>query len=96
MPPSTGTPGRYFCVLCFNPISFRLIPNRSRIMAARLPFARLSAQRLTTLARVTRGPNRLRGVQGLSTLTRSNASPKASGLLRVSSGYEIALYGLWF
>ena len=55
-------------------------------MAARLPLARLSGQRLTTLTRATRAPSRLRAVQGLSTLTRANASPRASGLLQASSG----------
>lgn len=74
-------------VLWFNSILLHLVRfNRSHIMAARLPLARLSAQRLTTLTRPTRAPSRLRIVQGLSTLTRSNASSKASGLLRVSSG----------
>jgi hypothetical protein len=56
------------------------------IMAARLPLARLSGQRLTTLTRATRAPSRLRAVQGLSTFTRANASPRASGLLQASSG----------
>ncbi|KAJ5652526.1 Biotin/lipoyl attachment [Penicillium longicatenatum] len=59
-------------------------------MAARLPFARLSAQRLTTLTRATRGPSRLRGAQSLSTLTRSNATPRASGLLQASSGINVS------
>ncbi|KAF3403806.1 putative dihydrolipoyllysine-residue succinyltransferase component of 2-oxoglutarate dehydrogenase complex [Penicillium rolfsii] len=59
-------------------------------MAARLPFARLSGQRLTTLTRATRTPSRLSGAQSLSTLTRSNAFPRASGLLQVSSGINVS------
>ncbi|KAJ5798218.1 Dihydrolipoyllysine-residue succinyltransferase [Penicillium pulvis] len=59
-------------------------------MAARLPLARLSAQRLTTLTRVTRGPSRLSGAQSLSTLTRSNATPRAAGLLQASSGIIVS------
>ncbi|OQD73854.1 hypothetical protein PENDEC_c013G04563 [Penicillium decumbens] len=59
-------------------------------MAARLPLARLSAQRLTTLTRATRASTRLRGIQGLSTLTRPNASPRASGLLQASSGINVS------
>lgn len=59
-------------------------------MAARLPLARLSGQRLTTLTRATRAPSRLRAVQGLSTLTRANASPRASGLLQASSGINVS------
>ncbi|KAJ5885321.1 hypothetical protein N7495_009831 [Penicillium taxi] len=59
-------------------------------MAARLPLARLSAQRLTTLSRAIRAPSRLRGIQGLSTLTRSNISSNTSGLLQVSSGINVS------
>ncbi|KAJ5377886.1 Dihydrolipoyllysine-residue succinyltransferase [Penicillium cataractarum] len=59
-------------------------------MAARLPLARLSGQRLTTLTRATRAPSRLSGAQSLSTLTRSNAFPRASGLLQVSSGINVS------
>ncbi|KAJ5667931.1 uncharacterized protein N7477_006501 [Penicillium maclennaniae] len=59
-------------------------------MAARLPLARLSGQRLTTLTRATRAPSRLRAVQGISTLTRANASPRASGLLQASSGINVS------
>ncbi|GLI77051.1 2-oxoglutarate dehydrogenase complex E2 component [Penicillium ochrochloron] len=59
-------------------------------MAARLPLARLSGQRLTTLTRATRAPSRLSGAQCLSTLTRSNAFPRASGLLQVSSGINVS------
>ncbi|KAJ5692073.1 Dihydrolipoyllysine-residue succinyltransferase [Penicillium macrosclerotiorum] len=59
-------------------------------MAARLPLARLSGQRLTTLTRATRSPSRLRGAQCLSTLSRSNASPRASGLLQASSGINVS------
>ncbi|KAJ5633025.1 Biotin/lipoyl attachment [Penicillium lividum] len=59
-------------------------------MPARLPLARLSAQRLTTLTRATRGPSRLRGAQSLSTLTRSNATGRASGLLQASSGINVS------
>ncbi|KAJ5119565.1 hypothetical protein N7448_010234 [Penicillium atrosanguineum] len=59
-------------------------------MAARLPLARLSGQRLTTLTRATRTPSRLRAVQNLSTLTRANASPRASGLLQASSGINVS------
>ncbi|KAJ5198409.1 uncharacterized protein N7498_007526 [Penicillium cinerascens] len=59
-------------------------------MAARLPLARLSGQRLTTLTRATRAPSRLRAVQGLSTLTRANASSRASGLLQASSGINVS------
>ncbi|KAJ5114590.1 Biotin/lipoyl attachment [Penicillium alfredii] len=56
-------------------------------MASRLPLSRLSGQRLTTVARFTpRAPSQLRSVKGLSTLSRSNVSPRAtSGLLQVSS-----------
>ncbi|KAJ5152848.1 Dihydrolipoyllysine-residue succinyltransferase [Penicillium canariense] len=59
-------------------------------MAARLPLARLSGQRLATLTRATRAPSRLRGTRSLSTLMRSNASPRASGLLQVSSGINVS------
>ncbi|KAJ5296566.1 uncharacterized protein N7443_007459 [Penicillium atrosanguineum] len=59
-------------------------------MAARLPLARLSGQRLTTLTRATRTPSRLRAVQNLSTLTRANASQRASGLLQASSGINVS------
>ncbi|KAJ5930755.1 Biotin/lipoyl attachment [Penicillium verhagenii] len=60
-------------------------------MAARFPLARLSAQRLTTLTRATRGPSRLRAAQSLSTLTRSNVTtPRASGLLQASSGINVS------
>ncbi|CAI7608592.1 Dihydrolipoyllysine-residue succinyltransferase [Penicillium manginii] len=59
-------------------------------MAARLPLARLSAQRLTTLSRSTRAANRFRGVQSLSTSTRSNVSSRASGLLQASSGINVS------
>ncbi|KAJ5397246.1 Biotin/lipoyl attachment [Penicillium cosmopolitanum] len=59
-------------------------------MAARLPLARLSAQRLTTLSRSTRATNRFRGVQSLSTSTRSNVSSRASGLLQASSGINVS------
>ncbi|KAJ5110738.1 Dihydrolipoyllysine-residue succinyltransferase [Penicillium argentinense] len=59
-------------------------------MAARLPLARLSGQRLTTLTRATRAVSRLSGVQCLSTVTRSNASPRASGLLQASSGINVS------
>ncbi|KAJ5772043.1 Biotin/lipoyl attachment [Penicillium odoratum] len=59
-------------------------------MPARLPLARLSAQRLTALTRATRGPSRLRGAQSLSTLTRSNATGRASGLLQASSGINVS------
>ncbi|KAJ5886329.1 Dihydrolipoyllysine-residue succinyltransferase [Penicillium subrubescens] len=59
-------------------------------MAARLPLARLSGQRLTTLTRATRAPSRLSGAQSLSTLTRSNAFPRSSGLLQVSSGINVS------
>ncbi|KAJ5162455.1 hypothetical protein N7492_007847 [Penicillium capsulatum] len=60
------------------------------IMAARLPLARLSGQRLATLTRAARAPSRLYGAQSLSTLTRSNVSSRASGLLRVSSGINVS------
>ncbi|KAJ6115135.1 Biotin/lipoyl attachment [Penicillium sp. IBT 16267x] len=59
-------------------------------MAARLPLARLSAQRLATLTRATRGPSRLSGARSLSTVTRSNATPRASGLLQASSGINVS------
>ncbi|CAI7621293.1 unnamed protein product [Penicillium pancosmium] len=59
-------------------------------MAARLPLARLSAQRLTTLSRSTRATSRFRGVQSLSTSTRSNVSSRASGLLQASSGINVS------
>lgn len=58
-------------------------------MVARLPLARLSAQRLTTLSRATRATNRFRGVQSLSTSTRSNGS-RAAGLLQASSGINVS------
>ena len=74
---------------CFFPFLCQLLCFAST-MAARLPLARLSGQRLTTLTRATRAPIQLRGVQGLSTLSRSNVFPRASGLLRVSSGYDCA------
>ncbi|KAF7715117.1 Dihydrolipoyllysine-residue succinyltransferase [Penicillium ucsense] len=59
-------------------------------MSARLPLARLSGQRLTTLSRATRTTSRLSGAQSLSTLTRTNAFPRASGLLQVSSGNNVS------
>ncbi|KAJ5454262.1 Dihydrolipoyllysine-residue succinyltransferase [Penicillium daleae] len=59
-------------------------------MAARFPLARLSGQRLTTLTRATRAPSRLSGAQSLSTLSRSNTFPRASGLLQVSSGANVS------
>ncbi|KAJ6032400.1 Biotin/lipoyl attachment [Penicillium herquei] len=59
-------------------------------MAARLPLARLSGQRLATLTRASRGPCRLRGAQSLSTLSRTNAIPRASGLLQASSGINVS------
>ncbi|CEJ56797.1 Putative Dihydrolipoyllysine-residue succinyltransferase component of 2-oxoglutarate dehydrogenase complex, mitochondrial [Penicillium brasilianum] len=59
-------------------------------MAARLPLVRLSGQRLTTLSRATRATSRLSGAQSLSTLTRSNAFPRASGLLQASSGINVS------
>ncbi|KAJ5116496.1 Dihydrolipoamide succinyltransferase [Penicillium angulare] len=58
-------------------------------MPARLPLARLSGQRLTTLTRATRGPCRLRGTQSLSTVTR-NVNPRVSGLLQASSGINVS------
>ncbi|CAG8428708.1 unnamed protein product [Penicillium salamii] len=69
-------------------------------MASRISMARLSAQRLSAMARTTpRASSQLRSVKGLSTLTRT----KASGLLQVSSnvsrlnlaplgGYQIRTY----
>lgn len=69
--------------LCFYFNSISVILHN---MAARLPLARLSAQRLTTLSRSTRATSRFRGVQSLSTSTRSNVSSRASGLLQASSG----------
>ncbi|KAJ5726482.1 Dihydrolipoamide succinyltransferase [Penicillium malachiteum] len=59
-------------------------------MAARLPLARLSGQRLATLTRASRGPCRLRGAQSLSTLSRTNSIPRASGLLQASSGINVS------
>ncbi|KAJ5594551.1 uncharacterized protein N7459_000759 [Penicillium hispanicum] len=59
-------------------------------MASRLPLARLSGQRLTTLIRATRAPSRLRDVQSLSTLTRSNGLRRASGLFQLSSGVNVS------
>ncbi|CAG7996155.1 unnamed protein product [Penicillium salamii] len=69
-------------------------------MASRISMARLSAQRLSAVARTTpRASSQLRSVKGLSTLTRT----KASGLLQASSnvsrlnlaplgGYQIRTY----
>ncbi|CAG7969601.1 unnamed protein product [Penicillium salamii] len=69
-------------------------------MTSRISMARLSAQRLSAMARTTpRASSQLRSVKGLSTLTRT----KASGLLQASSnvsrlnlaplgGYQIRTY----
>ncbi|KAJ6153780.1 Biotin/lipoyl attachment [Penicillium chermesinum] len=59
-------------------------------MPARLPLARLSGQRLTPLARSTRGLSQLRTAQSLSTLSRSKTPSKASGLLHAASGINVA------
>ncbi|OQE18671.1 hypothetical protein PENSTE_c017G06087 [Penicillium steckii] len=59
-------------------------------MSARLPLARLSGQRLTTLSRSTRAASRVRGFQSLSTVTRSNVTSRASGLLQASSGINVS------
>ncbi|KAJ5242247.1 Dihydrolipoyllysine-residue succinyltransferase [Penicillium citrinum] len=59
-------------------------------MSARLPLARLSGQRLTTLSRATRAASRVRGFQSLSTATRSNVTSRASGLLQASSGINVS------
>lgn len=77
--PSNSPPGRFLW------LELLVIPALQHIMAARLPLARLSGQRLTTLNRATRATSRLSGAKSLSTLTRSNAFPRASGLLQVSS-----------